>query len=291
MKPKNWRWWRRKAIKLQQWRACLQAKLLACGVDQPVNSTLLLLASALDRDKSWILAHSEYQPTPHQTSTIETLTSQVADGHPLPYVLGRWEFFGRSFKVSPDVLIPRPETEILVEFALDYAQQILHPRIADVGTGSGAIAVSLAAELPQAELTASDISWPALQIARENAWQHGLMKIHFVQAHLLAPLRGPWDLICANLPYIPSRKLGDLEVARWEPRLALDGGQSGLAVITALLAQARPRLAPEACILLEIEASQGTAAVSIAQDSFPTAQIELIQDLAGNDRVVAIRTA
>lgn len=281
--------WRKKAINLNQWREHVQEKLLENGIDQPLNSTLLLLASALERDKTWVLSHIAYQPTPHESETIQTLSKQVAAGHPLPYVLGRWEFYGRSYRVTPDVLIPRPETETLVELALEYASQFKQPKIVDVGTGSGAIAVSLGAELPQATIIASDISLPALRIASENAQQHAQNQIQLLQADLLAPLSGPFHLICANLPYIPKNKLEELVVSRWEPRLALDGGESGFELITPLLQQARKRLAHHGTILLEIEASLGAAGVSLAASHFPDAQIRLIQDLAGQDRIIEIK--
>ena len=283
--------WRKKAINLSQWRERVQEKLLENGIDQPLNSALLLLASALERDKTWVLSHTEYQPTPRETETIQTLSGQVAAGHPLPYVLGRWEFFGRKFRVTPDVLIPRPETETLVERVLEIASQFNQPKIVDVGTGSGAIAVSLGAELPQATIIACDISLPALRIAAENARQHAQNQIRFLQADLLAPLSSPFDLICANLPYIPKNMLEELAVSRWEPRLALDGGENGFELITPLLQQARKRLTPHGAILLEIEASLGAAGLSLAASHFPDAQISLIQDLAGQDRIIEIKRA
>ena len=280
---------RRKAINLQVCRERLQKCLNKSGIDQPLNTSLLLLAAALDRPKTWVLAHNEYQPTPPEIKQLQNLSQRVADGQPLPYVLGQWDFYGRSFKVSPDALIPRPETESLVEMALGHARKINQPRIIDVGAGSGAIAISLAAELPGSRVFASDLSWAALKIARQNAQRLGQPEIHFLQANLLQPITAQFDLICANLPYIPTRKLQDLPVACWEPRLALDGGESGLDAITALLHQARTRLLPDGAILLEIEASLGAAAVTQGKKAFPEARTQLIQDLAGRDRILEIK--
>jgi len=213
----------------------------------------------------------------------------MAEGEPLPYILGQWEFFGRSFKVSPNVLIPRPETESLVDIALGYAGKIQQPKIIDVGTGSGAIALSLAAELDDADIIATEISRAALRIAQENAQRLGQPEIQFLQADLLEPLAGQFDLICANLPYIPSGKLKTLQVSRWEPRQALDGGMSGIDIIYRLLEQARTRIMSQGVILLEIESSLGQASLEAAKSAFPNASIRLVQDLSGRDRIIEIQ--
>ena len=187
------------------------------------------------------------------------------------------------------MLIPRPETELLIERALTLAAGIGHPRIVDIGTGSGAIAVTLAAELPQASVIATDISGPALKIARQNAQRHLPKALPLVQANLLQPLSAPFNLICANLPYIPTRTMQDLPVAHWEPVLALDGGSSGLDLIKPLLHQSLCRIAQSGCILLEIESSLGAETLSLAKSVLPNAEIHLNQDLAGKDRLVEIK--
>ena len=207
----------------------------------------------------------------------------LLQGFPLPYIMGEWEFYGRNFIVNPDVLIPRPETELLIEQALDAVTDCDHPAIIDVGCGSGIIAITLASELPQARFFAVDISHPALQVAQRNAILHK-SHINFLQSDLLQPLTGPFDLICANLPYIPSDTLLELDVTRWEPSLALDGGPTGLTFIKRLLLQAQTRLVPGGVILLEIEASRGEAIMKSAGEVFPFAETNLIQDLAGKDR-------
>jgi release factor glutamine methyltransferase len=265
--------------------------LIEHGIDEPYNTSLLLLSTAVDQPKTWILAHSDVQPTPEEIALIESLSNRVARGEPLPYVLEEWQFFGRAFKVTPQVLIPRPETETLVAMALDHARKIPKPTIIDVGTGSGAIAVSLAAELPAAKIFASDISGPALQIARENARRYRQTGIHFLQADLLSPIHAQFDLICANLPYIPTNELRNLPVAKWEPCLALDGGISGLDAISALLNQSGTSLSPKGIILLEIESSLGQESITHAEAAFPEASVRLFQDLAGCDRIIEIRNA
>lgn len=243
------------------------------------------------KPKTWLLTHPEYDLTKDESHTLQQALNRLLQGVPLPHILGQWEFYGRSFIVSPDVLIPRPETEHLVERALALAGPLPRPLIADVGTGSGAIAVSLAAGLPQAALIATDLSRPALSIARRNAARHAQQAIRFLQADLLRPLAAKFDLVCANLPYIPTATLRDLEVTRWEPRLALDGGSSGLDLIEQLLLQAKSRLAPSGAILLEIESTLGQQSLALAKSRFPTAKVSLHQDWAQKDRLIEIQLA
>ncbi len=250
---------------------------------------MLLLSHVLDQPKSWILTHGDYELSQEETQTLQIYQSQLLEGVPLPYILGCWEFYGRRFKITPDVLIPRPETEMLVEKAIQCLEDKPQAKIADVGTGSGAIAVTLAAELPKARILAVDISRPALKISEINALRHAKARIRFVQSHLLEPFYVQFDVICANLPYIPTKILQGLNVAQHEPRLALDGGESGLMLIEQLLHQAQTRLAPHGTLLMEIEAALGERALKLTQSAFPNAEILLHQDLAGKDRLVEIR--
>ncbi|HFC09383.1 MAG TPA: peptide chain release factor N(5)-glutamine methyltransferase [Chloroflexi bacterium] len=249
-----------------------------------------LLAAVLHRDRAWLLAHPEARLTPRQHRRLRRACTRLAQGEPLPYVLGYWHFYGRKFALTPAVLIPRPETETLVELALAWLRQ--HPtrrRAADVGTGSGIIAVTLAAEIAGACITATDISLAALAVAADNARRYQVAdRIVWLQTDLLAAAPGPFDLIVANPPYIPTEALNALPVARHEPRGALDGGPDGLALIRRLLAQARSRLAPGGLLLLEIAADQGEAARVAALAAFPKAETRVLPDLAGHDRVVAV---
>jgi release factor glutamine methyltransferase len=279
---------RSKAIKLLAFRREIQDRLALTEDENAENTSLVLAAHALKKTKTWILAHGDYELQDKEINTLQNYMTKYLQGVPLPYILGSWAFFNRSFKVTPDVLIPRPETELLVENAIAFGQEKDSLTVVDVGTGSGIIAISLAASLNHASVYALDISNAALAVAKENAKNHQQSRIMFVQSDLLSPFRGRFDLICANLPYIPSQKMEKLPVARWEPRLALDGGASGLESIEKLLFQAKSRLAPGACILLEIESSLGTQALEIAHLTFPGAKHHLIQDLAGHDRVLQI---
>lgn len=257
----------------------------------------VLLAHLLNRTRTWIAAHPEVELFPSQEETLSSYLRRLEQGEPLPYLLGYWEFYGRRFEVTPQVLIPRPETELMVERALNWLRH--HPKrrwAADVGTGSGCIAISLAAEIKDLRVLATDISLPALRVAQRNARKHGVdERVHWVQCDLLPPFppdASPAhriDLICANLPYVPSTLLPQLPVARYEPLLALNGGQDGLELIRRFLHLVPDWVAPGGLILLEIEASQGAQALSLAYDIFSAAHIHLYPDLAGHDRLLEIQ--
>jgi release factor glutamine methyltransferase len=220
---------------------------------------------------------------------LENLMAYLETGKPLPYVLGRWDFFGLEFEISPDVLIPRPETEELVERAVAWLMR--HPfqrKATDVGTGSGCIGIALAANVPDLQVTACDISLEALAIARRNAKKNGVeTRMEFLCCNLFPP-QAEFDLIVANLPYIPTKILQKLPIFGREPTLALDGGIDGLVLIQRLLAAAPDRLNSGGLLLLEIEASEGPAALSLAYDAFAEAEIHLHKDLAGRDRILEI---
>jgi len=268
--------------------------------DTPYLDAQVLLAHITRQPRSRLLAHEEESLTAAQIEKLQQALSQLEAGTPLPYVLGHWEFFGLDFAVTPDVLIPRPETELLVERAIAWLQanaaERRFPRVADVGTGCGCIAIAIATHLPTARLLATDISYPALRVARQNAQHAGLLpRMDFLQCDLLPPppRRLPmalhFDLICANLPYIPTQTLRCLPIYGREPTLALNGGEDGLDLIRRLLTIAPRWLKPGGRILLEIEASQGSRALSLAYDAFAEAEIHLHKDLAGHDRLIEIQ--
>lgn len=266
-------------------------------IDLPTLERQVLLAHVTGKSRAWVLAHPETPLTPEQQAAFEFAARQFQAGVPLPYLLGHWEFFGLDFEVSPDVLIPRPETELLIEAALAWART--HPpldavyRIIDIGTGSGIIPVSLAVHLPAAHFLATDISPSALMVARRNAQKHGVAeRIRFQQADLLETIEHaktrPFDILTANLPYIPTETLRALEIYGREPTLALDGGADGLQLIRRLLAQIAERRFPVRLILLEIEYRQGAAVAALARQHFPAAEIQIKKDLAGRDRLAII---
>lgn len=265
--------------------------------DTPALDASVLLAHILGKPRTWVAAHPEVMLTQEQQATLKNSLNRLEDGEPLPYLLGHWEFFGLDFEVTPDVLIPRPETELLVEKAIAWLQESpVRRTVADVGTGSGIIAVSLSVHVPDATITATDISGAALQVAKRNAAKFDVdSHIEFVECDLL-PAKPDlfttdqhFDLLCANLPYIPTPTLQSLPIYGHEPTLALDGGADGLDLIRRLLNIAPGWMAPNSLILLEIESTRSLDALSLACDLFSEAEIHLQQDLAGNDRILEIR--
>jgi release factor glutamine methyltransferase len=252
-----------------------------------------LLAHVTHHNRAWLLAYPEAPLDPAQAEAFSALLDRLARGEPLAYLTGSREFYGLRFSVTPAVLVPRPETEDLVHHVLAWAAD--HPRptlhIADVGTGSGAIAVTLAVKVPHSRVTALDISAAALKVARRNAQTHAVHdRITLLQTDLLSALRGPFDVIAANLPYISAAELPALDVYRWEPQLALDGGQDGLDLIRRLLEQAPTRLAPGGLLILEIGHDQGQAVTTLCRRAFPSASIRVHPDLSGIDRLVSVQT-
>jgi release factor glutamine methyltransferase len=260
--------------------------------ETPYLDAQVLLAHITEKPRGWILAHPDYKLLPHQQLNLSQAISQLENDVPLPYVLGHWEFYNLEFEISPAVLIPRPETELLVETAIQWLRS--HPqcrRVADIGTGSGCIAISIAANIPNSRVTAVDISEAALEIAQKNAAKHALSdQIRFIHADLLNLPPLTFDLICANLPYIPTGTLHQLEIFGREPTLALDGGVDGLYLIRELIQDTPQYLAPGGLVLIEVEANQGNSALKLAQDHLQNIEISLHADLSGHDRLLSIQT-
>ena len=264
--------------------------------DTPALDASVLVAHILNKPRTWVMAHPELDLTSEQLKNLDDSLTRLERGESFPYVLGHWEFFGLDFDITPDVLIPRPETELLVEKAIAGLQESpVRRTIADVGTGSGAIAVTIAVNVPDTRILATDISHKALEVAQKNAIKFEVNRqIDFLQCDLLPPhiaslpTEHHFDLICANLPYIPTSTLRKLPVFGREPTLALDGGEDGLELIRRLLNIALEWLAPNGMILLEIESTRGVQALNMAGDLFSEASIHLHQDLAGQDRLLEI---
>lgn len=272
--------------------ALLEAKRRLTPVD-PESASLnahILLSAALGVDRAWLLANATDMLPPAEEHEFFNLVARAEKGEPIPYILGQWGFYDRDFIVTPAVLIPRPETELLLETALAFTQPRDHAVVVDVGTGSGALAVTLAALCPRAVVYAVDASHAALEVARRNAAAHQA-DVVFFEGDLLRPIHERQmqvDMIMANLPYIPSQLVSQLAVSRYEPHLALDGGADGLMLVRRLLEQAPALCRPGARLLLEIAYDQGAAAVQLARNAFPLAQVQLLKDYAGHDRVVEI---
>lgn len=253
----------------------------------------LLLSTIIGQPAAWLYAHSELALTPDQADHYFYLIEKRHNGHPLAYLLGTQGFYRWEFAVNEHVLIPRPETELLVEKAHEWLTTHKHasPVIVDVGTGSGIIAISLALLCPEASVFAIDLSPEALRVAQENAEKLGANNVQFLQGDLLTalPVGVKADLIAANLPYIATDELKTLEVARWEPHLALDGGSDGLSLIQKLLEQAPDYLKSGGRIILEIGADQAEAVQALSTKTLPDATMKVQQDLAGRDRLAIMQ--
>jgi release factor glutamine methyltransferase len=254
------------------------------------SSLYALLNNILKHPTSWILTHLEYPLDPEEESSLNAKLARLLSGEPLAYINGKQSFFGLEFLVTYDVLIPRPETELLVEEAIRKSRILHDPlMIADVGTGSGCIAVSLAKSLPDIKICATDISFKALQVAKQNIQDNQVeSQIILCQTFLLDGIENKFDLICANLPYIPTKKLNALPILKFEPRLALDGGNDGFILIMQLLENIKDKIQPNGIILLEIEETQKQKIFRVCKILFPTSYCTILDDLAGLPRLAII---
>jgi release factor glutamine methyltransferase len=209
-----------------------------------------------DRNRAWLIAHEDEPLAPDAAAVLRALVKRRRTGEPIQYITGETEFYGLDFRVNRDVLIPRPETEHLVEKAIALAAGFVRPRIVDVGAGSGAIAVALAAKLPVAQMTATEISASALAVARENAERNGVAeRVRFLEGDLLAPVAGErFDLVVSNPPYVPEgdRDTLSVEVRDYEPAQALFAGADGLAIYRRLIPAALAALVSGGFVVLEI---------------------------------------
>jgi release factor glutamine methyltransferase len=266
-------------------------RLAAAGLEQPRLEASLLLASVLGRERASLLAHPDGLVEVGQAARFQSLVGRRARREPFAYLIGEREFYGRRFLVDRRALVPRPETELLVELALrDRALLPPRPLVIDVGTGSGCLAVTLAAELPDADVIACDRSAEALDLARANAARFGLSdRLRFVRGDLLSWLgRGP-DLVVANLPYLPSDTLSALEpeVRDYEPLAALDGGADGTVLIRRLLREAAAL--HSGLLLAELDPRHAAQLLETARQDLPRHQAALEHDLAGRPRVLTLR--
>lgn len=245
----------------------------------------LLLSHAMGRDRAWLYAHGDDSLDGDQSDRFLSLLQRRLSGEPVAYLLGAREFYGRDFLVSPAVLIPRPETELLVDLALGLELPD-SARVIDVGTGSGCIALTLAAERPSWQIFASDLSEPALEVARRNREHLKLDRVDLIHGSLLEPVRErTFDLVISNPPYVaagdPHLVQGDL---RFEPPAALSCGEQGLALIRALIVQAHAQLVAGGWLLIEHGHDQGARVAALFEQA-GFEQVQTRMDLAGQERV------
>lgn len=274
-------------------------RLAAAGIDSPRLDAEVLLAFCLSMTREQLMVSSAAPIDPPAAQRFEALLRRRLAREPIAYLTGKQEFWSLDFTVTPDVLIPRPDTERLVEVALLLAAKFpasMPLRIADLCTGSGAVAVSLATELPAAQFYATDISPAALQIARGNAAAHQVaQRMKFCAGDLfdaLAPEPATsFDLIVGNPPYVRGSDLATLapEVSRWEPRAALDGGADGLDFYRRIIAAAPAYLAAQGALALEIGAEMAGTVSAICAETGRYREVEVVQDYAGRDRVIFTR--
>jgi len=253
----------------------------------------LLLQHTLQVGRSYLVAHGDEALAAGQERRFRRLVARARSCEPIPYITGEAPFYGLDFAVTPAVLIPRPETELLVQAALEWADKSGVATVVDVGTGSGCIAVTLARHLPDARVEATEISQEALVIARLNAERHGVAEhISFHHGSLLEPVDGDPDLVVANLPYVTDAEWTALaDGVKWyEPARALRGGADGLALIRQLLDQSRSRLNTGGALFLEIGWRQGKEAVALAHTIFPRARVGVMPDHAGHDRILVVES-
>ncbi len=273
------------------------SRLRDAGIDDARLEAELLLRYSLGITREELYARLQEPLEPRSEQDFDSLTPRRLAHEPTAYIIGHREFFGLEFACSPAALIPRPETELLVETAFAWIKRKEPPveelRAIDVGTGSGAIAVALAKQFPELHIVATDVSADAIALARRNAAAHCVSgQIDFVEGSLLDPVQGAFDLMIANLPYIPSRTYNTLppEIQEHEPEVALRAGRRGTAVIEDLLEQAQGRLSVGGLILAEHAWNQGRMLHGSATDHFPTAHIETRRDLAGHERMLILTT-
>ena len=251
-----------------------------------------LLLHLIGKDRAWLLSHPDEEFGGCKSIGYSQLIERRAAGEPIQYITGECEFFGLPFRVNRDVLIPRPETEHLVEKALELAADFAQPRIVDVGTGSGAIAVALAHKLPNAEVTAIDLSSAALQVAKGNAECNSVAdRIRFLEGDLLAPVAGEqFEFVVSNPPYVANgdRELLAAEVREHEPELALFAGSHGLDIYSRLAPAAYQAVAPNAFALFEIGYGQADAIAQLLR-AVGFKDVQFTKDLQGIDRVICGR--
>lgn len=263
-------------------------KLSEAGITEPRREASSLMAFILEKDAAFVIAHSEDELSANQKMLFDSCIRRRAKREPFQYIVGKQEFYGLEFEVTPDVLIPRPETELLVEEAIKILSQLENPRFCEIGIGSGCISVSILANVTSATALGVDISPAALNVARRNAERHDVAKrLTLIESDVFSSMTGKFDLIASNPPYIPARDLDLLqaEVRDYEPYVALDGGSDGLAVAERIITESPKFLQKQGFLLLEIGFDQAQKVDSLFDRSI-WSELEFLDDLPGIPRIV-----
>lgn len=282
--------------------AVLQAvsRLSEAGIPGPKLDAEVLLCHLLNKERTYLIVNAAKKLEDAFVDSYMSLVEQRAQGKPIPYITGKKEFMGISLKVNPHVLIPRADTETMVENAIESLSEgkygIGGPSVLDLCCGSGAIGISMACLIPRIKVTATDISAPALALAEENAKSNKVKKkMKFLQGDLFQAVKekSRFDLIITNPPYIKTDTITQLqrEIQNYEPRLALDGGEDGLAFYRRIVPEAAAHLKKKGLLYMEIGYDQGQAVKALLETSELYREIEILQDLAGFDRMVKARRA
>ncbi len=267
------------------------ARLMAAGIGEASREAELLFLHATQIQRVALYRDNPDVPSANAEAYV-ALIKRRASREPMYYILGEVGFMGLRLRVGPGVLVPRPETELLVEEALRLIAPMRHPHVLDLCTGSGAIALAIAHALPAAELTATELSADALAYAKASARINKIDNVRFLEGHLFVPVAGmKFELIVSNPPYIPAAEIASLEpeVSVWEPREALDGGPDGLDFYREILTGALCYLDPPGIVMLELGAGQSGAVASIAASAGQYGKPEFVRDLAGHERIAILR--
>lgn len=263
--------------------ACIN-NLKENNIDEAHSKARRLLAFTLNVPKEYLIINNEKELSKQDFEYYKNYITRLINGEPIQYIIGKQEFMGIEFNVNKDVLIPQPDTEILVEETIKIAKEYNKPKVLDLCTGSGAIAVSIKKYIPEAEVFASDISIKALQLAKINNIDNN---INFIESNLFENINNEFDIIVSNPPYIRTEEIKSLsKEVQNEPLIALDGGQDGLNFYRDIIKQAHNYLKSNGKLCLEIGDEQKDAITQILKSNFNYTNIKYYKDLQGNDRVI-----
>lgn len=264
-------------------------KLKVNNIDVPILKSRILLSFILNKPKEYLVVNQDEELTSEEEKIFENLICRLISGEPIQYITGKQEFMGMEFSVNRNVLIPRPDTEILVEEVIEIIKKTNSTRILDLCTGSGAIAISVAKNIQEIEILATDISKEAIKVARDNSIKNNTNnKVIFLESDIFSRINEKFNIIVSNPPYIEKEEIKKLDIeVQQEPILALDGGIDGLDFYRKVITESPNYLEPEGYLCLEIGYNQKENVVSLLEKSKQYKNIYSKKDLAGNDRVVA----